>query len=55
MVRLGVNLRLQMLFMLMIKMEEVDLVKVLGEKKSRLQKIVVSFARKKVTGQISAQ
>jgi len=46
-----------MLFMLVVKMEEVDIpvVKVPGETKSRLGKIVVSFARRKVTGQISAQ
>jgi len=44
-----------MLFILVVKMEEVDLVKVPGEIKSRVGKIVVSCARRKVTGQISDQ
>ena len=36
-------------------MQEVDLVKALEVKMSTLWKIVVSFARKKVTGQISVE
>ena len=46
-----------MLFMLVVKMEEVDMlvVKAPEERKSRLRKIVVSFARKKFTRQISVR
>jgi len=59
MVRPGVNLKPKMLFMLVVKMEEVDMpvpvVKALGETKSRLGKIVVSCARKRGTGQICVQ
>jgi len=49
----------QKLFMLVVKMEEVDMpvpvVKALGEKKSRLRKILVSCTRKRVTGQIGVR
>ena len=53
------NLKPKMLFMLVVKMEEVDMpvpvVKALGETNSRLGKIVVSCARKRGTGQIRVQ
>lgn len=50
------NLKPQMLFMHVIKMEEVDMpvlvVKALGERRSRLGKRVVSCTRNRVTGKI---